>query len=134
MRQVVCRAARRPFLAGLREAVTRPTPAHARRRAREGGRAYAGRSCGALDLVCQLDNNGEIIDPLFAIVHGFLVLAVGDNDGLVPVDSAQWGDYQGVVPADHMDEVGQIADVFNPAFDHKDFFLGEIRRLAALGH
>ena len=62
-----------------------------------------------------------------------MLLAAGDNDGLVPVESAKWGDYQGTVPADHMDEVGQIADLFNPAFDHKAFYLGEIRRMAALG-
>ena len=96
--------------------------------------SYAGLSCGALDFPCQLGNNGEVVDPLFSIVHGFLLLASGDNDGLVPVESAKWGDYQGTISADHMDEVGQIADVFNPAFDHKAFFLGEIRRLAALGH
>ena len=96
--------------------------------------SWAGHSCGALDFPCQLANNGEVVDTLFAIPHGFLLLASGDNDGLVPVQSAQWGDYQGTVPADHMDEVGQIADVFNPAFDHKQFYLGEIRRLAALGH
>ena len=95
--------------------------------------SWAGHSCGALDLLCQLDQNGEIVDPLFSIPHGFLLLAAGDNDGLVPVESAKWGDYQGTVPADHMDEVGQIADLFNPAFDHKAFYLGEIRRLAALG-
>ena len=32
-----------------------------------------------------------------------------------------------------MDEVGQIADFFNLSFDHKAFYLEEVRRLADLG-
>lgn len=32
------------------------------------------------------------------------------NDGLVPVASARWGLFLGCVPADHFDEVGQIAE------------------------
>jgi triacylglycerol esterase/lipase EstA (alpha/beta hydrolase family) len=96
--------------------------------------SYAGRSCGVLDLLCQWSNMGEIVDPVFTISHAFITMAAGDNDGIVPVESAMWGDYQGTIPADHMDEVGQIADFFNLSFDHKAFFLGEIRRLADLGY
>ena len=54
-------------------------------------------------------------------------------DGLVSVQSAQWGEFLGTIPADHMDEIGQIADVSNPSFDVAEFFLAEVRRLAALG-
>ena len=74
-----------------------------------------------------------IVDPVFTVSHAFLKLTVGDSDGMVPVESAKWGDYRGTIPADHMDEVGQIADFFNLSFDHKDFYLEEVRRLAALG-
>ena len=95
--------------------------------------SYAGLSCGALDLVCQWSNKGEIVDPLFAISHTFVTLAAGDNDGLVPVHSATWGDFQGTIPADHMDAVGQIADFINLSFNHKAFYLDELRRLATLG-
>lgn len=95
--------------------------------------SYAGKSCGALDLVCQWSNKGEIVDPVFIVSHAFITLAAGDNDGMVPVESAKWGDYRGTIPADHMDEVGQIADFFNLSFDHKDFYLAELRRLAELG-
>ena len=95
--------------------------------------SYAGKSCGALDFACQWSNKGEIVDPVFTVSHAFLKLTVGDSDGMVPVESAKWGDYQGTIPADHMDEVGQIADFFNLSFDHKDFYLEEVRRLAVLG-
>ena len=43
------------------------------------------------------------------------------NDGLVPVTSARWGEFLGCVPADHFDEVGQIAELIaDPlsGFDH----------------
>jgi triacylglycerol esterase/lipase EstA (alpha/beta hydrolase family) len=95
--------------------------------------SYAGKSCGALDLVCQWSNKGEVVDLVFTVSHAFITLAAGDNDGMVPVESAKWGDYRGTIPADHMDEVGQIADFFNLSFDHKDFYLEELRRLAELG-
>ena len=95
--------------------------------------SYAGYSCGALDFACHWSNHGEIVDPLFVVTHTFTELAAGDNDGLVPVASAIWGDYQGTIPADHMDSVGQIADFINLSFDHKAFYLDEMRRLATLG-
>jgi triacylglycerol lipase len=47
------------------------------------------------------------------------------NDGLVPVGSAKWGTFLGCIPADHLDEVGQIAGqspgTGNP-FDHILFY------------
>ena len=95
--------------------------------------SWAGRSCQSLDFGCRGDNDGETVDPLLSVTHGFLVQAEGDNDGLIPVESSKWGDYQGTIPADHFDEVGQIADVFNGSFDHKAFYLAEVRRLAARG-
>ncbi len=50
---------------------------------------------------------------------------------MVPVESAQWGEFLGELPAAHMDEVGQIADVINLSFDHLEFYRGEAARLAA---
>lgn len=56
------------------------------------------------------------------------------NDGLVPVSSARWGTFLGCVPADHFDEVGQIAELIaDPisGFDHLDLYrriVGVIRR------
>jgi hypothetical protein len=39
----------------------------------------------------------------------------------------------GEFPGDHFDEVGQVADTDNAAWNHLDWYLGEARRLASLG-
>jgi len=56
------------------------------------------------------------VDPMKAVlapVSAILSLAVSPDtpvqDGLVTLDSAQWGTFLGCVPADHFDEVCQIA-------------------------
>jgi triacylglycerol lipase len=59
-----------------------------------------------------------------------LLLEQGDpvahvNDGMVEVQSARWGYFMGCVPADHFDEVGQIAESgADPVsgFDHIAFY------------
>ena len=65
--------------------------------------------------------HGDIVEP------GLLAswLAVGGaqipNDGLVTVESAKWGHFRGCVPADHMDEVGQLAGIVD-GFDYLKFY------------
>ncbi len=59
------------------------------------------------------------------------------NDGLVTVDSARWGTFLQCVPADHLKEVGQIAQ--NGAdpmsgFDHLVFFRQIVARIRAAGY
>ena len=95
--------------------------------------SWSGRSCGNTELGCQNENEGERIDPLLNPTYQFLKQAEGDNDGIVGVDSGKWGEWQGTIPADHFDEVGQIADGNNAAFDHKAFYLGELVRLGERG-
>lgn len=97
-------------------------------------RSWAGRSCRLLDLFCQWDNEGEIVTPALAATYELTVWNEGPNDGLVSVSSARWGDYQGALPADHMDEVGQIIDLFDGPFDHAEFYLSEAETLRLLGH
>ena len=95
--------------------------------------SWAGHSCGILEPACILQQGGEVVD-LFLGPTYTVILAFGyANDGMVPVESAQWGEFLGEIPADHLDEVGQIADVINLSFDHLDFYLGEARRLADAG-
>ncbi len=58
------------------------------------------------------------------------------NDGLVTVASARWGTFLQCVPADHLKEVGQIAQ--NGAdplsgFDHLAFFRAVVSRIRAQG-
>ena len=96
--------------------------------------SWAGHSCGALSFGCQDETGGEVVDPLLAITEFLLYFEEGDNDGLVSTDSAVWGDYQGEIPTDHLDEIGQIADEDNPVFDHVAFYLDEAARLASLGY
>ena len=95
--------------------------------------SWAGHSCGILELECVLDHNGEVVNVFLGPTYT-LIWAFGyANDGMVPVESAQWGEFLGEIPADHMDEVGQIADVINLSFDHLEFYRGEAARLAATG-
>jgi triacylglycerol lipase len=81
----------------------------------------------------------DVLDPLLAVTDPVFVLTSPNpllpiiNDGLVTIDSARWGTFLGCVPADHLDEIGQIGDLYPDlisGFDHKDLY----RRLVAELH
>jgi triacylglycerol lipase len=99
--------------------------------------SFAGRSCGLLDFACQADNEGESVDPLLVVSYEFLQgeePGHGPNDGLVPVSSAEWGRFLGTLPADHWDEIGQLADSGpGGSFDHLAFYADVAGRLHAAG-
>jgi len=79
---------------------------------------------------------------LLLVGSGLLLSGSGDaslfspraNDGIVPTDSMVRGVFLGCVPADHFDEVGQIAD-FTPGlisgFDHLELFQTLVRNVRA---
>lgn len=90
--------------------------------------SYAGRTC-PFGITC-----GDVCDVEIAWSYAILRVLSGDNDGIVPVSSAKWGDFRGTIPADHFDEVGQLAGVTGPNFDHKEFYLKLARDLADEGH
>jgi len=47
----------------------------------------------------------------------------GDNDGLVSVESAKWGEFLGTIAADHGEQIGlKINPWKRNAFDHLAFF------------
>jgi triacylglycerol lipase len=51
------------------------------------------------------------VDLMFTVTEEILDGGFGDpipNDGLVTVASARWGKFLGCVPADHIDEIGQV--------------------------
>jgi triacylglycerol lipase len=58
------------------------------------------------------------------------------SDGLVPVTSAKWGQFNGCIPADHMDQVGRADDTNadrRTGFEHVRFFRNIAFGLAARG-
>ena len=90
--------------------------------------SWAGLTC-LLGMTC-----GDVCDVEIRWSYDLIYLAAGENDGIVPVSSAPWGEYRGTVPADHFDEVGQLLGVTGPNFDHEEFYLQIARDLASGGH
>ncbi|PRP95409.1 Lipase precursor [Enhygromyxa salina] len=85
--------------------------------------SWMGRTCVAA-IGCQ-----DAVDPLLLFSYEILFGIAGPNDGLVPESSAVWGEYLGLVPADHIDEIGQIAGLTGLNFDHLQFFRDNARML-----
>jgi triacylglycerol lipase len=86
------------------------------------------------------DSKLDTVDALFVATGGFLSSdGLPDrfvNDGLVPVYSAKHGLFMGCVPADHLDEVGQLAESgadLLTGFDHLAFFREVVGNLRAHG-
>ncbi len=95
-------------------------------------RSWAGHTC-SLGLSC-----GDMCDVEIQLAYDLLWAMGHTNDGIVPVDSAVWGEYQGEIPADHFDEVGQLLGMTGPNpdgpdFDHLEFYLGLARQLRDAG-
>jgi triacylglycerol lipase len=107
--------------------------------------SVAGRSLGLrADSECSgsLWPNPDAIDLLEPALLPTGLLLQGNpftpqaNDGLVTVASAKWGTFLGCIPADHADEVGQIADVvpdLSSGWNHKDFYRKLVRFLRDKG-
>jgi len=90
-------------------------------------------------------NNVDAVDPLFAASGAYLSYSDGGtlfsptpNDGLVSVASARWGVFLGCIPADHPDEIGQVADDgpgLISQWDHRTLYLEllvHVRHIEAL--
>ncbi len=84
--------------------------------------SIAGRSNGAHADACppaaadfmaswdgSVDPINAVLAPVGVILDAAVAPATPTHDGLVTVDSAKWGTFLGCVPADHFDEVCQIA-------------------------
>jgi len=82
----------------------------------------------------------DLLDPLLALPEGVFAIYSDNplvprvNDGLVTVASSKWGKFLGCVPADHLDEVGQIGHLFPDlisGFSHKELYrkiIAELRK------
>lgn len=94
--------------------------------------SWSARTCGYAEWICQANYNGEVVRPMFWASYRLVDAIAGANDGLVPIDSAQWGEHLGTLSADHLDEVGLFFGETG-TFDHRSFYLSEARRLADEG-
>ena len=81
-----------------------------------------------------MDKLGTLMPSLVWYIVGHS--GVDANDGLATVAGARHGDFRGCFPADHMDEVGQVQDTFDPAtgWDHLRFYRNVAFELAARGY
>lgn len=89
--------------------------------------SYAGKTCRIWE------GCGDTVDIEISLTYEILRELVGDNDGIVPTESSKWGRFLEVLPADHFDEVGQIAGVTNPNFNHIEFYKGIVQNLREEG-
>lgn len=119
-------------------------------------RTLATEECAATDrpsFITKWDEERDPIDPMLAVMEG--TLDDGDplwnwgnehpNDGLVRVESSKWGRFLGCIPADHLDEVGQLfgddpgcywegLNYICNDFDYLEFYVDLIAWLRAQGH
>jgi triacylglycerol esterase/lipase EstA (alpha/beta hydrolase family) len=82
--------------------------------------SWTGVSCPLLNGSCRDAHGGEWVNPTLSVTYGLIrdnapEPGFEDNDGLVPVESARWGEFRGLYNADHWDEIGQIV---TGGFDH----------------
>lgn len=83
---------------------------------------------------CQAGKGTEVpIAPIFRYLNGYLYDQEGVNDGIVSVQSARWGDYQGTVDADHGRQVG-ISSGLASHFDSNAFYASIMESLADEGY
>ncbi len=85
------------------------------------------------------ENRRDRMDAL--LVGGAVFVAHGTelrpNDGVATVESAKWGEFLGCIPADHLDQVGQINDKRpdkHTGFDYIRFYRNLAYDLAQRGH
>ncbi len=75
---------------------------------------------------------GAAVNPFLQILNRMLYTREGENDGFVSVESAKWGEFLGVVDADHSQQVG-IGFPGSSDFDSNAFYCDIVKRLAADG-
>lgn len=89
-------------------------------------RSWGGVTCGWFSFSCRDDFGDETVSWQLA---PFRLLLDGPNDGMVELESTIWGDFQGVLAADHFDMNG-IVD-HDSGFAPVPFFENEAARLVA---
>jgi triacylglycerol lipase len=77
----------------------------------------------SLQFMTQWNKKTDPVDPLLGATS--LLLGSSANDGLVGDMSAHWGEFWGCIPADHLDEIGQLfgdGPGFGNDWDHLKFY------------
>lgn len=93
-----------------------------------------------LPWVYALHGEKDPVDPLMSVTEAMIDGGFGQNDpndGLVRVADARWGEFWGCVPADHMDEVGQLvgdSPGLANGFDHEEMFSDIVKELRKKGY
>lgn len=106
------------------------------------GNAGPGGDCSpdvALDWVAQWTDQRDPVDPLFFVAEAIVANGFEGivNDGLVRARDAKRGEFWGCVPADHLDEVGQLfADSpgSGNTFRHQVFWRELVAEIRARGY
>mgnify|MGYP003340861972 CR=1 FL=1 len=86
--------------------------------------------------VSRWSSNVDPVNLLF-LASASLIAPSGENDGLVRVEDAKWGTFLGCLPADHVDEIGQIfgqSPGLGNSFDHLTFYADVVAWLRAQGY
>ena len=91
-------------------------------------KSWAGRTCEVWESNCPNPVNAYLV-----VTYELLKSQAGENDAIVPTDSAKWTGFQGVLDADHFDEVGQLAGMTG-GFDHLKFYQSVVDGTAADGY
>ena len=93
-------------------------------------RSWAGKTCNVFAQECQDAWDGEVASADMAVTLTVLELrGIDDSDGVVPLDSAGWGEMLGILSADHMEVMGNAGP--DPSYDAAAFLVREAGRLAA---
>jgi len=81
----------------------------------------------------------DTVDPLLSLFEGILDGGLGDpypNDGLVRVVDSKRGEFWGCLPADHLDEVGQLfgdSPGIGNGWKYKEFYADVVAELRKRG-
>jgi triacylglycerol lipase len=105
--------------------------------------AFGGQDCAvnvSLPFIKAADTEKDPLDALFWATELVVEGDIGNpvvNDGLVRARDARHGQFWGCVPADHLDEVGQLAGDspgIGNNWDYKAFYRDLIKHLRTLGY
>lgn len=92
--------------------------------------SYAAKTCILTGLGCK-----DKINMMMQMSWAALKAKSGDNDGMVPVESAKWGNFRGVLDADHIDLTGRTYLSLGPSgIDYPQFLQGVVDDLGKRGY